>query len=153
MASARLRHEVDGYPCRPPREPVDDGRGYCRWWHDYVENKAEIHFQKGRIRFLLNGIEPRYCVLCKIRWIKEISHCENCYNKIGKSSPTYDNVWIIFRKKKTKIMGCKGVCEEYKTGRTKNGTRYGDDKKRCTKCDIFIEYKGGRCNQGRRGSR
>lgn len=69
-----------------------------RWWHEYVEEKAEIHFQRGRIRFLLNGVEPRYCVSCKIRWNKEISHCEKCNGIIGKSSPTYDSAWIIFRK-------------------------------------------------------
>lgn len=71
-----------------------------KWWHEYVEGKAETHFQKGRIRFLLNGIEPRYCTKCKIRFTKEISHCENCYGRIGKSSPTYDSAWIIFRKEK-----------------------------------------------------
>ena len=69
-----------------------------KWWHQWVENKAEIHFQKGRIRFLLHGVEPRYCVSCKIRWNKEIDHCEKCYSKIGKSSPTYDSAWLVFRK-------------------------------------------------------
>ena len=69
-----------------------------RWWHEYVEGKGEVHFQKGRIKFLLNGVEPRYCTRCKIRFAKEISHCENCHRKIGKSSPTYDSAWIIFRK-------------------------------------------------------
>lgn len=70
-----------------------------KWWHEYVEGKAEIHFQRGRIRFLLDGVEPRYCVQCKIRFTKEITHCENCGNTIGKSSPTYDSAWIIFRRK------------------------------------------------------
>lgn len=70
-----------------------------KWWHEYIEGKAEVHFQKGRIRFLLGGVEPRYCTRCKIRFEKEISHCEKCNKKIGKSSPTYDSSWIIFRKK------------------------------------------------------
>lgn len=70
------------------------------WWHNFVEDKAEIHFQRGRIRFLLNNIEPRYCINCKIRFVKEITHCESCHKKIPKSSPTYDSAWIIFRKKK-----------------------------------------------------
>jgi len=69
-----------------------------RWWHDFVEGKAEIHFQKGRIRFLLNGVEPRYCKHCKQRFTKDITHCPICERKISKSSPTYDSVWIIFRK-------------------------------------------------------
>jgi len=93
------------------------------WWHEFVEGKAEKHFQEGRIRFLLNGIEPRYCKDCKVRFVEEISHCKTCkycavckkvflngldfctmchnkmnYQKIGKSSPTYDSAWIIFRK-------------------------------------------------------
>jgi len=72
-----------------------------KWWHKYVEGKAETHFQKGRIRFLLNGIEPRYCKYCKKRFAEEITHCKICNKKIGKSSPTYDNVWIIFRKEVT----------------------------------------------------
>jgi len=72
------------------------------WWHQFVEGKAEIHFQKGRIRFLLNGVEPRYCKDCKMRFAKEISHCEKCHKKIGKSSPTYDSAWIIFRKEDEK---------------------------------------------------
>lgn len=70
-----------------------------KWWHEYVEGKGEVHFQKGRIRFLLNGIEPRYCTRCKIRFAKEISHCEKCNCTISKSSPTYDSAWIIFRVK------------------------------------------------------
>jgi len=70
-----------------------------KWWHEFVENKAEVHFQKGRIRFLLNGMEPRYCKHCKKRFVEEITHCNICNSKVGKSSPTYDSVWIIFRKK------------------------------------------------------
>ncbi len=69
-----------------------------KWWHEYVEGKAETHFQKGRIRFLLNGIEPRYCKHCKKRFALDITHCLTCKRKIGKSSPTYDSVWVIFRK-------------------------------------------------------
>ncbi len=71
-----------------------------KWWHEYVEGKTETHFQKGRIRFLLNGAEPRYCVYCKKRFALDISHCLTCKRKIGKSSPTYDSVWVIFRKEK-----------------------------------------------------
>jgi len=69
-----------------------------KWWHEYVEGKGEVHFQKGRIRFLLNGIESRYCTRCKIRFTENISHCKNCNYSIGKSSPTYDSAWVIFRK-------------------------------------------------------
>ncbi len=70
-----------------------------KWWHRFVEGKAETHFQKGRIRFLLNGIEPRYCKHCKLRIVKEVTHCHICNNKVGKSSPTYDSVWLVYRKK------------------------------------------------------
>jgi len=69
-----------------------------KWWHEYVEGKAEVHFQKGRIRFLLNGIEPRYCKKCKIRCIENINYCKNCNCVINKSSPVYDSAWMIFRK-------------------------------------------------------
>ena len=97
-----------------------------KWWHKFVEGKAETYFQKGRIRFLLNGIEPRYCKYCKTRFIEEIEHCKTCKHcnlcqktipngltfcptcdsklvnqKIGKSSPTYDSVWLVYRRKQT----------------------------------------------------
>lgn len=70
-----------------------------KWWHEFVEGKAETHFQKGRIRFLLNGIEPRYCKKCKKRSTEDNPWCPTCDDTIPKSSPTYDSVWIIFRKK------------------------------------------------------
>lgn len=69
-----------------------------KWWHKWVEGKGEVRFQKGRIRFLLDGIEPRYCTHCKKRFVEEITHCPICSKKVGKSSPTYDSCWIIFRK-------------------------------------------------------
>ena len=69
-----------------------------KWWHKYVEDKAETHFIEKRIRFLLDGVEPQYCTKCKIRFTKEITRCENCNCTVGKSSPTYDSVWVIFRK-------------------------------------------------------
>ncbi len=77
-----------------------------QWWHKYVEGKAETHFQKGRIRFLFNGVEPRYCKHCKKRFAEEITHCKICNRKIGKSSPTYDSVWVIFRKTKKICKSC-----------------------------------------------
>ena len=43
------------------------------------------------------------------------------------------------------IMGCKGICGKYKTGKTKEGNWYGDNNKRCTRCAIFIEYEGVYC--------
>jgi len=46
-----------------------------KWWHDYVENRAEIHFIKGRIKFEFNGIPS------------------------ANSSP-YPSVWIIYRREK-----------------------------------------------------
>ena len=112
-----LKHNVNGLCLVFSKTSV-------KWWHRFVEGKAETHFQKGRIRFLLNGIEPRYCNKCKTRFVEEIEHCKTCKRckvckevfldgpekctlcdseteprKIGKSSPTYDSAWVIFRKK------------------------------------------------------
>jgi len=70
-----------------------------KWWHAFVEGKAETHFQQGRIKFLLNGIEPRYCKKCKKRSTENNPYCSICGDNIPKSSPTYDSVWIIFRRK------------------------------------------------------
>lgn len=70
-----------------------------QWWHNYIENKAEVHFQKGRIRFLLNNIEPKRCKYCKIRYTKEITNCEICGKIVSKTSPTYGSAWVIYRKK------------------------------------------------------
>ena len=46
------------------------------WWHSYVEGIAEVHFQKGRIKFLdENG-------------------------DLTKQSAPYPSVWIIYRGQK-----------------------------------------------------
>jgi site-specific DNA-methyltransferase (adenine-specific) len=43
------------------------------WWHEFVENKAEVHFIKGRIKFLRD-------------------------NQVTQHPAPYPSVWIIFRK-------------------------------------------------------
>jgi len=43
-----------------------------QWWHQYVEDKAEVHFIKGRVKFLLNGQKP-------------------------KNSAPYPSCWVIWR--------------------------------------------------------
>lgn len=45
-----------------------------KWWHSFVEGKAEVHFIKGRIKFYKNGFET-------------------------KNSAPYPSCWIIYRKK------------------------------------------------------
>ncbi|MHB8545639.1 MAG: DNA N-6-adenine-methyltransferase [Nitrosotalea sp.] len=44
------------------------------WWHEYVEKKAEVHFIKGRVKFLRDG-------------------------QVTAHPAPYPSVWIIFRKK------------------------------------------------------
>jgi len=48
-----------------------------KWWHEFVENKAEVHFIKGRIKFFKDGYET-------------------------KNSAPYPSVWLIYRVKQTK---------------------------------------------------
>ena len=45
-----------------------------RWWHEFVEDKAEVHFIKGRVKFYLNG-------------------------QISENSAPYPSCWVIYRKK------------------------------------------------------
>ena len=45
-----------------------------KWWHKYVENKAEVHFIEGRLRFLDDG-------------------------KVSEYPAPYGSCWIIYRKK------------------------------------------------------
>jgi len=47
-----------------------------RWWHSFVENRAETHFVKGRIKFL------------------------DAKGKPTKLPAPYPSVWIIYRRKK-----------------------------------------------------
>ena len=44
-------------------------------------------------------------------------------------------------------MKCLGICSEYKvkTLRPKGNGRYETGQKRCSFCDIFIEWDGDRC--------
>lgn len=67
------------------------------WWHQYVENKAEVHFIRGRLKFLnQNGKIPRYCKKCKAR--TESEYCENCGSRTTINSAPYPSCWIIYRK-------------------------------------------------------
>ena len=45
-----------------------------KFWHEFIENKAEVHFIKGRIRFLKNNTKT-------------------------KNSAPYGSCWVIYRKK------------------------------------------------------
>ena len=107
------------------------GKISVKWFHKFVYDhstntwKGEFIPLNKRIKFLLNGIEPRWCKHCKTRFIENITHCKTCTfckicelgyvngcvycekcdsntqkAKVVKSSPTYDSCWIIFRRKK-----------------------------------------------------
>ena len=52
-----------------------------KWWHEFIENKAEVHFIKGRIKFLdPDGIKT-------------------------KNSAPYPSCWIIYRRNRLKKKG------------------------------------------------
>ncbi len=53
-----------------------------KYWHSYIENKAEIHFIKGRIKFYKDGYPT-------------------------KNSAPYPSVWIIYRAEKTAEINSK----------------------------------------------
>ena len=48
-----------------------------KWWHEYVENKAEVHFHRGRLSF------------------------KNKRGFLTKNKAPYPSVWIIYRGRKT----------------------------------------------------
>lgn len=50
-----------------------------RWWHEFVEDKAEIHFVKGRIQFL------------------------NAKGLPTENQSPYPSCWIIYRKRKNNV--------------------------------------------------
>lgn len=39
-------------------------------------------------------------------------------------------------------MSCKGICKNYKTEMIVSASRYGDGKRRCQTCEIFIYWDG-----------
>ena len=50
-----------------------------KWWHSYVEDRAEVHFIKGRLQFEIDGIIPRYCYKsCKKVFYENIDYCPDC---------------------------------------------------------------------------
>jgi len=42
-------------------------------------------------------------------------------------------------------MSCKGICNRYKTGKNSDGSWYGNGKKRCNVCEIFIKHDTSFC--------
>lgn len=39
-------------------------------------------------------------------------------------------------------MNCKGVCQNHKAKKPKNGRRYEAGQKRCNSCNVFMKYDG-----------
>lgn len=48
-----LKHNVDGMI-------LTFAKTDTKWWHEFVEDKAEVHFIKGRLRFNSGGIRSAY---------------------------------------------------------------------------------------------
>ena len=67
------------------------------YWHKYIENRAEVHFQEGRIKFLLNGKSIKICPRCKIR-CDGLNFCYDCNCKTKLQSSKKPSAWIISRK-------------------------------------------------------
>lgn len=42
-------------------------------------------------------------------------------------------------------MGCLGICTRYKAQRPLGGERYKEGQKRCSNCEIFVNWEGKRC--------
>lgn len=75
-----------------------------KWWHNFVEKKAEVHFIQGRIQFLLDGILPQNCKNKKCKNKKKIvlqnnNKCKFCGETLIKNSAPYPSCWIIYRRK------------------------------------------------------
>ena len=75
------------------------------WWHSYVEDRAETHFVKSRMKFMIDGIIPRYCYKsCKKVFYENIDFCPDCSMfepvRLKQNTAPYPNVWIIYRKKR-----------------------------------------------------
>ena len=70
-----------------------------KWWHGYIEDKAEVHFIKGRMRFFDEwGKIPTYCKNCKKR-LSGLEICPFCNSKTVKNVAPYPSCFIIYRKK------------------------------------------------------
>jgi len=70
-----------------------------RWWHEYIEGKAEVHNIKGRLKFFDEfGKMPTYCKNCK-RSFSGIYICPKCNGKLVENVAPYPSCFIIYRKK------------------------------------------------------
>ena len=69
------------------------------WWHEFVVNKAEIHYIKGRLKFLdEKGNIPTWCKFCKKKY-SGLQICPVCKKRTTENSAPYDSCWIIYRAK------------------------------------------------------
>jgi len=70
-----------------------------KWWHEYIEGKAEVHNIKGRIKFLdENGKIKKYCKNCKTSF-SGIDICPRCDGELRENCAPYPSCFIIYRKK------------------------------------------------------
>lgn len=71
-----------------------------KWWHEYVEDRAEVHFIAGRVSFQFKGVRPRFCTECKVRSYTQAKRCKACGKTMTRYSAPYPSVWIIYRGRK-----------------------------------------------------
>ena len=68
-------------------------------WHSFIEGKAEVYFMKGRVKFLLDGIIPKWCKECKELFIKEITRCPVCNERVVQNAAPYPSAVVIWRRR------------------------------------------------------
>ena len=74
-----------------------------KWWHDFVEDTAEVHFIKGRIRF--NDKDGKPAMFYDKRKQKYVKGCA-----------PYGSCWIIFRAGSQKNTDRENSLMDYERG-------------------------------------
>ena len=80
-----------------------------KWWHQFVEGKAEVHFIEGRIKFLDSKGNPllsKYCSKCSKKREFEGIWCPSCKSHTiwKENTSPYPSCFIIYRKKNTSVL-------------------------------------------------
>jgi len=73
-----------------------------QWFHKFVQHKAKILFVKGRIKFWINGKEPRWCKECKKHRKTKSKNCSRCGEKLLNNPSPYPSMFVFFKGRKTK---------------------------------------------------
>ena len=114
------------------------------------QNSSRLHFEDKIGKTIASRIDYNYfnyCSTCELKYTKVVIRCQECQQKVRTipwpRSKVADRKRIWNRR--WTHTACKGICSLYKASRSKDKFYYLKGRKRCTECEVFLNYTKVHC--------